>query len=172
MPKMFSLSTMFLIFFAHENMKKPASKFAKLAQIQPKSQFLFHRNIPKRDFSIMTLILTKFDGTQKPDLIHCTKAEAGCRRSHFPKEGTKQKTTVIAVNCTLFKEDRRFRLPHKKWCKNVNNIITKHHWVAMTTFLWLLGKWSICFTKKLFFKIYMYKCLKHFWHKFTLSRPH
>ena len=26
-------------------MKKPASKVAKLAQIQPKSQFLFHKNL-------------------------------------------------------------------------------------------------------------------------------
>ena len=36
-------------------MKKPASKAAKPAQIQPKSQFLFHKNLPPRDFSIMTL---------------------------------------------------------------------------------------------------------------------
>ena len=56
MPKMFSPSTMFLkIFFAHENMKKPASKVAEPAQIQPKSQFLFHKNLPPRDFSLMTL---------------------------------------------------------------------------------------------------------------------
>jgi hypothetical protein len=37
-------------------MKKPASKVAKPAQIQPKSQFLFHKNLPPRDFSIMTLM--------------------------------------------------------------------------------------------------------------------
>jgi hypothetical protein len=37
-------------------MKKPASKVAKPAQIQPKSQFLFHKNLPPRDFSILTLI--------------------------------------------------------------------------------------------------------------------
>ena len=36
-------------------MKKLASKVAKPAQIQPKSQFLFHKNLPLRDFSIMTL---------------------------------------------------------------------------------------------------------------------
>ena len=36
-------------------MKKPASKVAELAQIQPKSQFLFHKNLPPRDFSLMTL---------------------------------------------------------------------------------------------------------------------
>ena len=36
-------------------MKKPASKVAKPAQIQPKSQFLFHKNLPPRDLSIMTL---------------------------------------------------------------------------------------------------------------------
>ena len=40
---------------AHENMKKPASKVAKPAQIQPKPQFLFHKNLPPRDFSILTL---------------------------------------------------------------------------------------------------------------------
>ena len=32
-----------------------ASKVAKPAQIQPKSQFLFHKNLPPHDFSIMTL---------------------------------------------------------------------------------------------------------------------
>ena len=53
---MFSPSKMFFkIFFAHENMKKLASKVAEPAQIQPKSQFLFHKNLPPRDFSIMTL---------------------------------------------------------------------------------------------------------------------
>ena len=56
MPKMFLSSAMFFKKnFAHENMKKPASKVAKPAQIQPKSQFLFHKNLPPRDFSIMTL---------------------------------------------------------------------------------------------------------------------
>ena len=35
--------------------EKPASKVAEMAQIQPKSQFLFHKNLPPRDFSIMTL---------------------------------------------------------------------------------------------------------------------
>ena len=43
------------IFFAHENMKKPASKVAEPAQIQPKSQFLFHKNLPPRDSSVMTV---------------------------------------------------------------------------------------------------------------------
>ena len=58
MPKMFSPSAMFLeIFFAHVNMKKPASKVAEPAQIQPKSQFLFHKNLPPRDFSLMTLVI-------------------------------------------------------------------------------------------------------------------
>ena len=36
-------------------MKKPAEP----AQIQPKSQFLFHKNLPPRDFSIMTLFKSK-----------------------------------------------------------------------------------------------------------------
>ena len=59
MPKMFSPSTMFLKkIFAHVNMKKTASKVVKLAQNQPKSQFLFHKNLPARDFSIMTLLET------------------------------------------------------------------------------------------------------------------
>ena len=54
---MFSLSTMCLkFFFAHESMKRPASKVAEPAQIQPKSQFLFHKNLPPRDFSLMTLV--------------------------------------------------------------------------------------------------------------------
>ena len=44
--------------FARENMKKPASKVAKPVQIQPKSKFLFHKNLPPRDFSIMTLVTT------------------------------------------------------------------------------------------------------------------
>ena len=57
---MFSSSTMFFKKnFAHEEMKKPASKVAEPAQIQPKSQFLFHKNLPPRDFSIMTLIKMK-----------------------------------------------------------------------------------------------------------------
>ena len=43
------------MFFAHENMKKPASKVAEPAQILPKSQFLFHKNLPPQEFSIMTL---------------------------------------------------------------------------------------------------------------------
>ena len=55
MPKMFWPSK---IFFAHENMKKSASKVAEPAQIQPKSQFLFHKNLPPRDFSLMTLSVT------------------------------------------------------------------------------------------------------------------
>ena len=50
MPLLFSPSTMFLnFFFAHENMKNLASKVAKPAQIQPKSQFLFHINLPPQD---------------------------------------------------------------------------------------------------------------------------
>ena len=56
MPNMSSPSTMFFkFFFAHENMKNPASNVAKPAQIQPKSQFLFYKNLPPHDFSIMTL---------------------------------------------------------------------------------------------------------------------
>ena len=65
-------ATMFLFIFAHENMKKPASKVAhnwpksiffsnaNRPQIQPKSQFLFHENIPPWDISIMTLVLRAY----------------------------------------------------------------------------------------------------------------
>ena len=56
MPKMFSPCKMFLKkIFDHEDTKKPASKVAEPAKIQPKSQFLFHKNLPPRDFSLMTL---------------------------------------------------------------------------------------------------------------------
>ena len=47
----FTVSNVLKKKFAHENMKKPASKVAKPAQIQPKSQFLFHKNLQRRDFS-------------------------------------------------------------------------------------------------------------------------
>ena len=40
-----------------KDMKKPASKVAEPAKIQPKSQFLFYKNLPPRDFSLMTLDL-------------------------------------------------------------------------------------------------------------------
>ena len=62
MPKMFSPSTMFFKKNAHENMKKTASKVAKPAQIQPISLFMFHKNLPLRDFSIMTLFTVRREG--------------------------------------------------------------------------------------------------------------
>ena len=47
MPKMFSPSTMFLkTLFCRWKHEKPASKVAELAQIQPKSQFLFQKKSP------------------------------------------------------------------------------------------------------------------------------
>ena len=55
MPLFSADTTMFKKKIAHENMKKPASKVAKLAQIQPKSQFLFHKNCSPRDLCIKTL---------------------------------------------------------------------------------------------------------------------
>ena len=77
MPKMFSPSTMFFnIFFANENMKKPASKVAKPAQIQPKSQFLFHKNFPRRDFSLMTLYVSV--GSRKRDLYQSEAKNVFC----------------------------------------------------------------------------------------------
>ena len=36
-------------------------KVGHLPQIQSKSQFLFHKNLPSRDFSIMTLGVTNWD---------------------------------------------------------------------------------------------------------------
>ena len=50
-------------------MKKLASKVAEPAQIQPKSKFLFHENLPPRDLSIMTLICAMQQG-KKGKLIH------------------------------------------------------------------------------------------------------
>ena len=92
--QLFRGRSMFLIyffyFFAHENMKKTASKVAhnrlefffqycQSAQIQPRSQFLFHKNLQPREFSIITLVQglvmrTKFLGLGKMDdfwLFHC-----------------------------------------------------------------------------------------------------
>ena len=52
-------------FFALENMKKPLSESAPIffqrcqpAQNQPKSNFLFHKNVSLHDFNVMTLILS------------------------------------------------------------------------------------------------------------------
>ena len=53
--QLFSLDATMFFFSSDENMKKPASKVAEPAQIQPKSQFLFHKNLSPRYFSIMTL---------------------------------------------------------------------------------------------------------------------
>ena len=62
MPKnVFTVCNVFKKNFDHENMKKTASKVTEPAQIQPKSQFLFHKNIPPRDFSIMTLVVLVVD---------------------------------------------------------------------------------------------------------------
>ena len=55
------------MFFANENMKKKLSKVAhnwpkfffqyfQPAKNQPKSHFLFHKNVSLRDFYIMTLL--------------------------------------------------------------------------------------------------------------------
>ena len=57
-------------FFATENIKKhpqklliigpdPFFQYCQSAQIQPKPQFLFHKNLPPRDFSIMILVKAK-----------------------------------------------------------------------------------------------------------------
>ena len=44
------------------------------AQIQPKSQFLFHKNLPSRDFSIMTLLICILQECQN-DRDTCYKHE-------------------------------------------------------------------------------------------------
>ena len=67
-------ATMFLKkhFFAHKNMKKPASKIAhnwpkvifqycQPAQNQPKSHILFHKNGSLRDFYIMTALISNYN---------------------------------------------------------------------------------------------------------------
>ena len=41
---------------AHNRLKPFFFQYCQLAQIQPKSQFLFHKNLPQRDFSIMPLL--------------------------------------------------------------------------------------------------------------------
>ena len=75
MPKMFSPSTynVFKIIF----LPMKTSKVAEPAQIQPKSQFLFHKNLPPQDFSIMTLYtsLAKFCCSFWPlyDIVIMTK---------------------------------------------------------------------------------------------------
>ena len=70
MPKMFSPSTMFLkTLFCRWKHEKPASKVAEPAQIQPKSQFLFHKNLPPRDFSLMTLIVAIISNLTKTLII-------------------------------------------------------------------------------------------------------
>ena len=63
---MYGRYNVFILFFFHENMKKEASKVAHnrpiffsvlpTFRIQPKSQFLFHKNLPPRDLSILTLV--------------------------------------------------------------------------------------------------------------------
>ena len=47
-----------------------ASKVAKPAQIQPKSQFLFHKNLAPRDFSIMTLLTGRVMISNLPTIFH------------------------------------------------------------------------------------------------------
>ena len=64
--QLFSATILKKNIFAPENMKKPPSKVAhnrplffypycQVAQNQPKSNFLFHKNVSQRDFYIMTL---------------------------------------------------------------------------------------------------------------------
>ena len=92
MPLLFSPSTMFLKKnFAHENMKKTASKVAKPAHIQPKSQFLFHKNLPPRDFSIMTLLATQLSLSHKA--LYKT-SQTYCFRTHCHQNKTFEKSHV------------------------------------------------------------------------------
>ena len=79
--------------FAHENMKKPATKVAKPARIQPKSQFLFHKNLPPRDFSVMTLA-TAFDfclsSIRHSALLTCTLLVTMARQHNHVNIQTEQ----------------------------------------------------------------------------------
>ena len=75
------------IFFAPENMKKTPSKVAnnrpthfffqycQRAQNHPKSHFLFHENVSRRDFYIMTLIIIYV-----PEWIEFWEFEVPCAR--------------------------------------------------------------------------------------------
>jgi hypothetical protein len=102
MPKMFSPTKMFLkCFFAHENMKKPASKAAKPAQIQPKSQFLFHKNLPPRNFSIITLYVVGKKLTKKG----CKKAKLkSCLFFNWPvfRHAIGKNTLKFCFCCRIF----------------------------------------------------------------------
>ena len=85
---MFSPSKMFFkIFFAHENMRKPASKVAEPAKIQPKFQFLFHKNLPPLDFSLMTLVTSHSE--LKTGFIREKKIDNKNRikKNFFPPDG-------------------------------------------------------------------------------------
>ena len=75
-------------------MKKAASKVAEPAQIQPKSQFLFHKNLPPRDFSLMTLpaFITQPLFGQANKLIGPYKNQAVCiRATEEPSRNNKKK---------------------------------------------------------------------------------
>ena len=66
---------------AHNVFKQSAQtlffQYSQLAQIQPKSQFLFQKNLPPRDFSIMTLHSACF----------CSVSRNNRSRSSFTKRG-------------------------------------------------------------------------------------
>ena len=53
-----------------KKMKKTASKVAEPAQNLPKSQFLFHKDLSPRDFSIMTLFRMEDRKKESPKSKH------------------------------------------------------------------------------------------------------
>ena len=70
-------------------MKKPASKVAKTAQIQPKAQFLFHKNLPPGDFSIMTLNLQQLENTKSEKIsLHCEDQSYVSAQQYIIVKGT------------------------------------------------------------------------------------
>ena len=77
-------------------MKKPASKVAEPAQIQPKSQFLFHKNLPPRDFSIITLTVNAPKAIETGTILFVVDIE---NKFHlFWKKGPDQTVATILLH--------------------------------------------------------------------------
>ena len=76
-------------------MRKLASKVAEPAQIQPKSQFLFHKNLPPRDFSLITL----------HKMMTWTK-NWWVKKSNYPRECMSQCCSNCTAKCTPPSFDR------------------------------------------------------------------
>ena len=95
-------------------------KVSHLAWIQTKSQFLFHKNLPPRDFSIMTLFLTL------PKLLH----------SHFQPqkknpEGTQRQDPCPRANNGFFTQ---------RWESDASYL--QYIWGQLALWTWFLLCWT------------------------------